>query len=264
MPEDQFGSDPQLAELDFEGEPGQPSPAPAAAPAAEAPPVEEPDDDAFWDEVASRLSPAQMQALEQASVQQQPQQGPSDAEVWAQLEQLAEDDPFQAANVMAEIRVAQVEERMQQALAPLVQQHTAQQAVGTLEQLEQEFPGFSHEALAEVIARDPERFDVAPELQLERLRDVLELQALRGRRSYERGDDVIAGMEATLEQRDRLGVRRDSAGRFTSPQRPPDRVHVEGGSGPQPSMPASDVDPVIAEMDAVEPPRDAFGRRGRI
>ena len=37
-------------------------------------------------------------------------------------------------------------------------------------------------------------------------------------------------------------------------------VYVEGGSGPQPQRGGADVDPEIAQMDAVVASRDIFGR----
>jgi hypothetical protein len=256
MPDEFAGAaDEGLAELDFENEAGQaqaPAQAQPQAPEPAAQPAQDDDSDAFWES----LPDYQPQAPTP-----EPGAGLSEQEALAALEELAETDPLQAADILAQMRIAQVEERMQHAVAPLLQRESEARAEDVVSTLEREFPSVDKTALAEIVSRDPERFDVAPQLQLERLRDVAELLALRSRAAYSRGDDIVAAIDNTVEQRDGFGVVRGqprdaSTGRFSS------AVHVEGGSGPQPQMPVSDVDPIIAEIDASEPPRDVFGRRG--
>jgi hypothetical protein len=269
MPEDTFGADDDLRELDFEGQAGATGPAASdeGAPAPSPEQVAEPtDDDSFWENLPG--------AGDEAWPEQtgSPTAGYSDEETWAALQQLAEDDPLAAADVLAQVRTAQVEARMQQMLEPVLQRERHETSANVAAQIRAEFPHVSGQDLAAIVEADPNRFlGVDPGVQLERLRDAAELLSLRSRAAYERGDDVVAGIDndASQYRPDSFGNEaaaaptRDAAGRFvqsTGQRRP---VHVEGGSGPQPSMPVSDVDPIIAEIDEVGGGSDAFGpKRG--
>jgi hypothetical protein len=291
--------DPQLRELDFEGNAAREAereaasqPEPPAAPVGEGVASGAAGDSAEGAKVEPFASPADMlRALQAADADgrlEQPAEGWTAEDVEAaqdfldEIEDLAEEDPLAAADMLAQAYAAHVQSHLaqqyQQELAPIQQQHFEATAASTLEQIAGEFGAdvvaANAEAVAQILSADEAHY-ADPATQQARVRDAFIVAEHNRQVAYARGDDVYAEMDALP------AIRRDAFGQVAAVPAPqPQRgqapqashqaaaqaasrigpVHVEGGSTPPPPDRSPHVDPVIAEMDATMPGRDLFGR----
>jgi hypothetical protein len=203
---------------------------------------------------------------------------PSKQEALAWLEELAEENPLQAADVMAQLRTEQAMGQLEQRLAPVLDKHYTDTAHGELEQLRATFGADVVEehgpAIATIVARNRDLF-TDPATRLERLGQIVKSLEF-DRLAYESSPAAARDRDAAMQEQvrgeidaehgsqDTFGAgsrQRDPAtGRFVAPIRR--TVHVEGGSEGQPRLRQPNVDPVIAEIDAYSENHrgDMFGR----
>jgi hypothetical protein len=190
----------------------------------------------------------QVQAPQQPQVQQPqgPQvpsfNHPAQGYTQEQLEQLAYDNPLQAADYMAMLRTGDAIGQLIPAIAPLMESVNQQEARSAVDSLRREFGDEvvqrHSEALAAVIQQD-EGYFIDEATRRQRLS--MAVQSLE----YQR-----INQQAQAQPRDQNG-------QFAAK---PEPVHVEpGSSGAQ--APAADpqVDPVVAEMRGVKSTQDRFG-----
>ncbi len=262
---DEFGdpvpTDPQTADA---APPGQEPPAPPAEPAAEPPPWAErfQSVDEMWETFQNVDTLRGRQANELGQLRQQiaAQPAPAAAQpaqmigelTLEQFSQWKDEEPEEAAFYFAEVRAQEAEARanarIDQELAPLRQNAYQAGAKSAIDLLKQEFGDETvlrhQQALGERIEADAAYFIDESTLHA-RMSDFVRA------REYER---------LTSPQRQRATDGTYLPGPAVLPAPP---VHVEGGSTPAPSgAVAPEVDSVIAEMDAIGPGRDAFGRLG--
>jgi hypothetical protein len=264
MPEmDEFGGEDeqQLRDLDFEGNMDEPDPKPAAPPQAQQP--RQPEREQFREDEYEELDPYEAAAAQQEAI--------------AWLQELAEEDPLQAADVMAQLRTEQAMGQLEQRLAPVFAKHGQDEAHGELEQLRATFGADVVQehgpATADVIARNRDYF-LDPATRGERLAQVLKAlefdkiayensPAAARDRDAAAQDQVRAEIDAEIGSQDTFGTgarARDASGRFVGRIR--HTAHVEGGSEGQPRLRQPNVDPVIAEIDEYSKNTrgDVFGR----
>jgi hypothetical protein len=259
MPEDEFGSEDeeQLRELDFEGNMDEPEPAPP--PQAQQPRQPEREEPEF-----EELDPYQAAAQQQEALE------------W--LQDLAEENPLEAADVMAQLRTEQAMGALEQRLAPVLDRHYADTAHGELEQLRATFGADVIEehspAIARVVANNREYF-ADTNTRAERLAMVvksLEFDKI----AYENSPAAARERDAAIQAqvRGEIDAERggqDTFGAGTQPRDPETgkfapriryTAHVEGGSEGQPRLRAPDVAPVIQEIEDYSKSHrgDVFGR----
>lgn len=282
--------DPELAELDFEGQAEREAAAPPETPAAPSEPVEE----GFEYEDEQPINPAEMwralQNTDPDDVQEQAYEAGLSAEdavaaqqFFEELQELAESDPLQAVDYLAQVYAEQVQAQLadqyRQELAPVQAAHYQATAAGTLEQLAGELGRdvvlANSETVARMISADEGHY-TDPATQQDRVRAAFIAAEHDRQAAYARGDDVHAEIGALPEpRRDAFGLTSgpgaEPAHRAAPPAaqpaataapRPADKpVHIEGGSTPPPFQSNVHVDPVIAEMDEAGPGKsDMFGR----
>jgi hypothetical protein len=191
-------------------------------------------------QVQAAPQPPQMQAPQgpQAPSFNHPAQGYTQE----QLEQLAYDNPLQAADYMAMLRTGDAIGQLIPALAPLMESVNQQEARSAVDSLRREFGDEvvqrHSQALAAVIQQDEGYFfDEATRRQ--------------------RLSMAIRSLEYDRLTHQSQAQPRDPNGQFAAK---PEPVHVEPGSSGSPAQAADPhVDPVVAEMRGIGVVTDRFG-----
>jgi hypothetical protein len=249
MPED---PDAQAAELDFESQ--------AAAAEQQAPPPQAPPP-----------QPAYQPPAQQHAPEPEPQVDP--AQFYAQLEEMFEEDPLQAAAILAEVTAAEQAQQIHQQYAPIVEDYYGRQATSAADALRAEYGEETIAqilpALEQVIEENLAIFE-NPATRDGAMRMAIDSLLYRGGPQPVDPDaqaiEAIGEFAPSAQAQDRFGAQ--GAGYHSgSAGRPPvGNVYVEGGSTPPPPpRPPMTVDEAIkAEIDvaAEGAGRDAFGRRG--
>jgi hypothetical protein len=287
---DEFGGDQeQLEELSFEGQQAaaQSEDTAAAAPEpVQAEPGEdelEEDDWTRYETGAYELEGQDGQALAELAAAGQLTE--EDFAEWAEV------DPVSYAGFLAQLQVGQYVQELEARLEPAVAgMHQAQGKYlhdEVRNQVGEDVFERNKERVAELITSQPQAFltpdGVSQENLLRAFQAVEYEQAQAARQAYNRGDDVKEAIDAAAGERDAFGNRRaasaDGSVRVEVPasatqqqaqelaeRKAAERaaasptVHIEGGSGPQPSFRDESLDPVVAEIEEHRSHKDAFGR----
>jgi hypothetical protein len=248
MFEEDLPTDPdgQAAELDFEAQAAAAEEQPAA-------PQQAP-------------QPAYQPTAPQYAPEPEPQVDP--AQFYAQLEEMFEEDPLQAAAILAELKAAEQAEQIHSAYAPIVQDYELRQATSAADALRAEY---GDETLAQILP--------ALEQVVEANRDVFENPGTRdfALRSaidsllYRGGPQPVDPDAEAIEQmgevgrgpQDRFGALGAGNAPSGAGRQPVGSVFVERGSTPPPPVTPSPTaeEAIKAEIDASGGRRaDAFGR----
>jgi hypothetical protein len=211
-------NDPELQELDFEGQAREAAereaaeqPETQAAPAEEEPADQQ--DDGVYEEVGEPVNPAELwralQETDSDDAQDQfyeagmsAEEAVAAQEMFESLQELAEDDPLAALDYLAQVHAqqvhAQLDAQYRQELAPIQQAHYQQTAASTLDSISDELGADVVAANAPRVAemiQASEGHYADPATQQARVREAFILAEHERQAAYARGDDVYAEMD---------------------------------------------------------------------